>query len=204
VRNGPGVASMRLLIMAPPGAGSRTHAAYLAHHLGVPAISADEAFSAHLSARTQLGIQAQAYVDAGAEVPDRVISETIRNRLVQRGARHGWVLHDHPLSLAQLRALDELCSNCGHTLDAAIFVGVPETLLVGRLVRPGSGDGVDAIESRLRVYEQRIQPVMSAYMRRGILQIVDGRGSDSEVGQRCLAAVSEARSRVAEPGLALG
>jgi len=197
VRTGLGVTSMRVLVMGPPGAGSSTHAAYLAHHLGVPAICAGEVFSAHLSARTQLGLQAKAYVDAGVEVPDRVTSEMTRSRLVHQDARHGWVLHDYPLSLAQVRTLDELCSNCGHTLDAVIFLGVPETLLVSRLLRHGSGDGVEVIESRLRTYGDRIQPVMSAYLRRGILQVVDGRGSDSEVRQRCVAAAAAAQSRVA-------
>ena len=193
----PGVASMRVLIMGPPGAGCSRQAAHLAHNLGVAAISADEAFLAHLSARTQLGLQATAFVDAGLVVPDRVTSEMTRDRLVQQDARHGWVLHDYPLNLAQLCALDELCSNCGHSLDAVIFLGVPETVLVGRLLRPGNDDGVEDIESRLRAYEKRIQPVMSAYMRRGILQVVDGRGSDPEVRQRCVAAAVAAKSRFA-------
>jgi adenylate kinase len=197
VRTRPGGSSMRVLIMGPPGAGSSTQAAYLAHHLGVPAICAGDVFTAHLSARTQLGLHAKAYVDAGVEVPDRVASEMTRNRLVQQDARHGWVLHDYPLTLAQVGALDELCGNCGHTLDAVIFLGVPETLLVSRLLHDGSGDGVEAIESRLRAYGDRIQPVMSAYLRRGILQVVDGRGSDSEVRQRCIAAVAAAQSRAA-------
>ena len=120
-----------------------------------------------------------------------------RDRLVQQDARHGWVLHDYPLSLAQVSALDELCGNCGHTLDAVIFLGVPETVLVSRLLQHGSRDGVEVIESRLRAYEDRIQPVMSAYLRRGILQVVDGRGSDSELRQRCIAAAAAAQSRVA-------
>jgi adenylate kinase len=197
VRAGLGGTSMRLLIMGPPGAGNTTQAAYLAHHLGVPAISAREVFSAHLSAPTQLGLQAKAYVEAGVELPDRVANEMARDRLVRQDARHGWVLHGYPLSLAQVRALDELSSNCGHTLDAVLFLGVPDPLLVGRLLRHGSGDGVEAIESRVRAYGERIQSVMSAYMRRGILQIVDGRGSDPEVRQRCIAAAAAAKSRVA-------
>jgi adenylate kinase len=197
MRTGPGVTSMRVLIMGPPGAGSSRHAAYLAHHLDIPAICAGEVFTEHLSARTQLGLLARAFVDAGVEVPDRISSEMTRSRLVQQDARHGWVLYDYPLSLAQVRALDELCGNCGHTLDAVIFLGVPETLLVSRLLQDTSGDGVEVIESSLRAYGDRIQPVMSAYLRRGILQVVDGRGSDSEVGQRCIAAAAAAQSRVA-------
>lgn len=197
MRTGPPGTSMRLLIMGPPGAGTSRHAAYLAQHLGLPAICAGEVFTGHLSARTQLGLLAKAYVDAGVEVPDRVASEMTRSRLVQQDARHGWVLHGYPLNLAQVGALDELCGNCGHTLDAVIFLGVPETLLVSRLLRRGSGDGVEVIESRLRAYEARIQPVMSAYLRRGILQVVDGRGSDSELRQRCIAAAAAAQSRVA-------
>jgi adenylate kinase len=188
---------MRLLIMGPPGTGKSTQAAYLAHDLGVPSISAGEVFSTHLSAPTQLGLEAKAYLDAGVEVPDRVANEMARDRLVRQDARHGWVLHDYPLSLAQARALDELSSNCGHTLDAVLFLGVPEPALVGRLLHHGSGDGVEAIESRSRIYGDRIQPVMTAYMRRGILQVIDGRGSVSEVRERCLTAAAAARSRVA-------
>jgi adenylate kinase len=193
---------MRLLIMGAPGAGKSTQAAYLAHELGFPAISASDVSRAHVSAPTQLGLEAKVYVDAGLDVPDRVTNEIIRDRLVQQDAKHGWILHGYPRTLAQVNALHELCINCGHTLDAVIFLGVPDRVLVGRLLLQGSGD-VQDLENRLSLYREQTVLIMSAYLRLGVLQVVDGRGSVSEVRERCLAAATGARSRVAQSRFAL-
>jgi adenylate kinase len=127
----------------------------------------------------------------------------IRTRLVQQDAKHGWILHGYPRTLAQMNALDELCTNCGHTLDAVILLGVPDPVLVGRLLPHHRGEVVDGLERRLALDREKTLPLMSAYLRKGILQVVDGRGSASEVGERCLAAAHQARSRLAEPRFAL-
>jgi len=188
---------MRLLIMGLPGSGKRTQAAYLAQDLGVPAISARDVSRSHLYAPTSLGLEAQGHLDRGGGIPDRVTHEMIRDRLVQQDAKYGWLLHGYPRTAAQLDALDELCDNCGHTLDAVILLGVPEPVLLGRLPRRASDDVVAAMERRLRLHREQTDPLVAAYLRRGILTVVDGRGSISEVRARCAAAASDAKSRVA-------
>ena len=54
---------------------------------------------------------------------------------------------------------------------------------------------MEAMESRWRSYRDQTEPLMSAYMRKEIQQVVDGRGSVSEVRERCTAAATAARWR---------
>ena len=65
---------MRAILLGPPGAGKGTQAARLAEHFGIPAISTGDIFRANVKGGTELGKQAQEFMNAGQLVPDSVVS----------------------------------------------------------------------------------------------------------------------------------
>ena len=192
---------MRILLMGPPGAGKGTQAVRLAERLGVPAISTGDIFRANVAALTGLGREAKRYIDVGDYVPDRVTNDMVRDRLAQNDARHGWLLDGYPRTPSQVNELDRFCQDCGHTLDLAIVLGVPERELVRRLLERASSEGrVDDTEAvishRQQVFREQTEPLMEIYHARGILKIVDGRGDVADVTARCLLAAGRDRDAV--------
>ncbi len=63
---------MRIILMGPPGAGKGTQAKVIANHFGIPAISTGDIFRANVAGKTELGVEAQRYMDAGEYVPDEI------------------------------------------------------------------------------------------------------------------------------------
>ena len=61
-----------VILLGPPGAGKGTQASRIAERLGIPAISTGDIFRANMAEGTEIGKQAQAYMDRGEFVPDSV------------------------------------------------------------------------------------------------------------------------------------
>jgi len=56
---------MRVLMIAPPGAGKGTQGALIAAHFGIPHIATGELLRDHVARRTDLGLAVQEYLDRG-------------------------------------------------------------------------------------------------------------------------------------------
>ena len=65
---------MRVLMIAPPGAGKGTQGALIAAHFGIPHIATGELLRDHVARRTALGQAVQTYLDRGELVPDESYS----------------------------------------------------------------------------------------------------------------------------------
>src|SRR5690606_40004561 len=103
----------RIILIGPPGAGKGTQAARLAERLGVPAISTGDIFRANVAQRTELGQQAQRYMDAGEYVPDEVTNATVADPLAPEDASAGVLLDRHPRPEAPGGQLDRLPAQRG-------------------------------------------------------------------------------------------
>ena len=62
---------MRVLMIAPPGAGKGTQGALIAAHFDIPHIATGELLRDHVARRTTLGQAVQTYLDRGDLVPTR-------------------------------------------------------------------------------------------------------------------------------------
>ncbi len=61
---------MRILMIAPPGAGKGTQGALIAAHFDVPHIATGDLLRHHVARRTALGRAVQEYLNRGELVPD--------------------------------------------------------------------------------------------------------------------------------------
>jgi adenylate kinase len=182
-----------LVLMGPPGAGKSTQAKVLAERLGVPAISTGDIFRAQVAGRTELGREAQRYLDAGEYVPDRVTNAMVGERLRADDARSGFVLDGYPRTLEQVEVLDALLSEVGGGLDAAVVLEADPDELVQRLLHRAelehrTDDTEEVVRRRLKVYTEQTVPVIEVYRERGLVIPVDATGGVSEVSQRLLQA----------------
>jgi adenylate kinase len=186
---------MRLLIMGPPGAGKGTQAVRIADHLGIPTISTGDIFRRNLAAGTDLGRQAQAYMDAGEYVPDDVTTAMVADRLAQPDAAQGWLLDGYPRTLAQVEALETMLAAAGTPLDGVIELTVDTDAVVQRLLKRAeiegrADDNETTIRRRMEVYAEQTAPLTQRYDSGGLLRRVDGMGSVDEVTERIVSALN--------------
>lgn len=179
---------MRLVLVGPPGAGKGTQAVRLAERLDVPHISSGDLFRANLRERTELGLAAQRYMDAGELVPDEVTVGMLRERLAEDDAAKGFILDGFPRTAPQADALDELLRAAGDQLDAVVSLEVPGEVLVQRLLGRGRDDDTeDVIRRRQEVYREETAPLLEHYAEQ--LVTVDAVGDIADITDRIVNAL---------------
>jgi len=125
--------SARVIFLGPPGAGKGTQATALAQEWDVPHVATGDMLREGAQKGTRLGLEAKAFMDRGALVPDEVVIGLVDERLAQADAVSGWVLDGFPRTVAQAEALDGLLNRRGLTLDRVVFFDVSRPELLRRL-----------------------------------------------------------------------
>jgi adenylate kinase len=177
---------VRLLLLAPPGAGKGTQGERLAAWSGAQHIAAGDLLRAEAGAGSLLGREIAAYQARGDLVPDRIVLDVLTPAVVEAAARGGYVLDGFPRTLPQATAAAELAARLGVELQAAVYLHAPEAVLTRRLLdRAGPGgradDRSEVIRHRLEVYAEATAPLVAYYTERGILVAVDADQSPDSV-----------------------
>ena len=169
---------MRLLLLAPPGAGKGTQGQQLAAWSGARHIAAGDLLRAEAQAGGGLGRQIAAHQARGDLVPDQIVLDVLTPVVVEAAARGGYILDGFPRTLPQATAAADLAARLGVTLDAAIYLHAPEEVLTRRLLDRASQSGrsddkADVIRHRLQVFTETTGRLVPYYTERGILVAVD-------------------------------
>ena len=190
---------MRVLMIAPPGAGKGTQGALIAAHFDIPHIATGELLRDHVARRTRLGLAVQEYLDRGELVPNQVVLDMVRAELIAaKAAGGGYVLDGIPRSMQQARAAYLIARELGMTADVALHLQAGDAELMRRLLARAalehrSDDTADIIAQRLALYHDVTSPILSWYRDRGILVPVDAMRSAPQVGREILTALEAMR-----------
>jgi adenylate kinase len=206
-----------IVLFGPPGAGKGTQAQRITNSTGLPQVSTGDMLRAAVSAGTQTGMEAKKYMDAGQLVPDEVIIDLIRDRIMEDDAKNGVMFDGFPRTIPQAEALagitkvshviaievpDEkivericgrfTCASCG-----AVFHDIfNPTTVEGKCDSCGSeefkrraDDNADTVLSRLNAYHEQTSPLAQWYDTKGIFHIIDGDRDIDEITQDILKAL---------------
>ena len=193
---------MKLIFLGAPGAGKGTQAEKVSEKLGIPTISTGNIIREALKNKTEMGLKAQSFIEAGKLVPDEVVIGIIKDRLANDDCQNGFILDGFPRTIPQAEALDTM----GIAIDRVIDIEVADEKIVqrmsGRRVCPDCGasyhieykkpakDGVcnacgaslviskdakpEVVLDRLSVYHEQTEPLKDYYGKKGILKEVEG------------------------------
>lgn len=134
---------MRIVLFGPPGSGKGTQASLLKEKYGAAHISTGDTLREAVANKTEVGLQAKAYMEKGELVPDAVVIAIAKDKLASVGEK-GFLLDGFPRTIAQAEALDTALSEINKPLDAVVNLQVDDEELVkrlsGRRVCPGCGE----------------------------------------------------------------
>ncbi len=124
---------MRIVLVGPPGAGKGTQAQFIASHLAIPKVSTGDIFRYNVSAGTDLGKEAKAYMDRGDLVPDKLTVAMVERRLAEDDAQAGFLLDGFPRNVAQAETLKKILADWGLRLDLVLELVVDHDEVIRRL-----------------------------------------------------------------------
>ncbi|MCD8143461.1 MAG: adenylate kinase [Clostridiales bacterium] len=210
---------MKLILLGAPGAGKGTQAEIISKKLNIPTISTGNILRSAVRNGTPVGLKAKAYMDAGALVPDEVIIGVIGERLQEADAQSGYILDGVPRTIAQAEALENAGIQFDAVVSIEVPDAEIEQRMTGRRTCPACGatyhivanppkqegicdlcsealgqrkdDQPETVKSRLATYHEQTEPLKGFYAQRGLLKVVDVRGSVEEVNAAIMKALGE-------------
>lgn len=125
---------MRLVLLGPPGAGKGTQASAIVKKYNIPHISTGDIFRENIKQGTELGKRAKEYIDKGLLVPDDIVVSIVKDRILEKDCKNGFLLDGFPRTLNQGEALDDELSQMNLKLDKVININVEKEVLIERTI----------------------------------------------------------------------
>ena len=192
---------MNLILLGAPGAGKGTQSAKISEKYQIPAIATGDILRAERKAGTELGKQAQAYIEAGKLVPDSVVIGIIKKYMVENNCENGFILDGFPRSIPQAEALEQM----GIRIDAVLSIEVPDEKIIERMsgrrvcscgasyhvvynpprkadvcdkcgeaLYIRADDAAETVKNRLETFHNETEPLKAFYAEKGLLISVEG------------------------------
>jgi adenylate kinase len=195
---------VRLLLLAPPGAGKGTQGDRLAEHFGARHLSTGDLLRAEVTAGTPLGKAVQGALATGDLVPDDLMIELLLEPLTSAAQGGGYILDGFPRNLAQAHRAFEMARDLGVTVNAVLALDAPEDVLRERLLARGESSGraddiSDVIDHRLQVYAKETRPLLDYYEGRGVLRRIDATPEPDVVFQSILDSLADLPESIVPP-----
>ena len=124
---------MVVILFGPPGVGKGTQAVRLVEEISGEHISTGDLLRLARRDGTQLGKQAQGYMDAGELVPDALILDLVRDHVASLASEACLLFDGFPRTTAQADGLDYVLSDVGRQVDRVVLLEASDETLVERM-----------------------------------------------------------------------
>ncbi|MEK6854200.1 MAG: adenylate kinase [Nanoarchaeota archaeon] len=194
--------TVNIVLLGAPGVGKGTYAAILSEKYKIPHISTGNMLREAIAKGADLGKKSKAFIDAGKLVPDKLVTEMVKERLARSDCRNGFLLDGYPRTVAQAKALQQFAAVA---VDAVLNLSAPKKVITDRLGgrrtcskcsavyhiknSPSKKEGVcdkcggklyqrsdekpGIITERLEVYEDKTKPLIDFYRNEKLLFDID-------------------------------
>lgn len=122
-----------LLLFGPPGSGKGTQSELLVENKSFVHLSTGDLFRENIKKGTTVGLEAKALIDAGNLVPDNITVEMLKQAIEALPEGKNFILDGFPRNLNQAELLEALSEELKFTVEAVVFLEVPDKVLFERL-----------------------------------------------------------------------
>lgn len=124
---------MNIILIGAQGSGKGTQSEFLSKTLKLRHVASGDLFRKAFDEKTELGLQAKAYVDRGELVPDEITVAMVLSCIKELDGMAGLLLDGFPRTVAQAQALDTGLQDLGQQIDVVVYLDVPREELFRRL-----------------------------------------------------------------------
>ncbi len=124
---------MLIILLGPPGAGKGTQAERIVKEHLLAYVSTGDILRSAVKAQSTLGRKAKQYMDEGKLVPDELVVEIVKDRLMDPDCAKGALLDGFPRTVVQAEFLEKALPDIGISIDRILSIEVEEEELVERL-----------------------------------------------------------------------
>jgi len=195
-------------MLGAPGSGKGTQAKFITKNYGLPQISTGDLLRDAVKRETDLGIKAKEFLNTGTLVPDEIVLELLKERLLNDDCSNGFILDGYTRNLTQAKQLANITE-----IDLVVNIDVDYGLLVTRITgrrtckkcgaifhlefNPPAQEEVcdkcsgelfqreddieEIVKKRLETYENQTKPLIEHYSNQGILKTIISDGTIDEM-----------------------
>ncbi len=125
--------AINLILLGAPGSGKGTLAKMICAEYGLPHLSTGDMLRKSVKDGTELGERVKHYMNEGKLVPDDIVIDVLRQRLSEKDCECGFIMDGFPRTGKQAEELEEILGEREMSIDAVIYLEVPEEVLISRL-----------------------------------------------------------------------
>jgi len=124
---------MLIILLGPPGAGKGTQAERIVKEHLLAYVSTGDILRSAVKTQSVLGRKAKQYMDEGKLVPDELVVEIVKDRLMDPDCAKGALLDGFPRTVVQAEFLEKALPDIGISIDRVLSIEVEEDELIERL-----------------------------------------------------------------------
>ena len=180
---------MNIIFMGAPGAGKGTQADFVCRERKIAQVSTGEILREAVKNKTEQGMRAKNYMDAGNLLPDEVMISIIEERIQKEDCKKGFLLDGFPRTREQAESLDLILEKLAQSIHRVLFFDVEDDELIKRLLKRAktgerSDDNMESIQNRLKVFKEKTKPVLDYYENKNILYRISGMGKIKDISRK--------------------
>lgn len=185
-----------IIIFGAPGSGKGTQSDLLVQKYGFKHISTGDVLRAEMKNETELGKEANNYIEKGQLIPDNLMISILASTYDSLCPCNGLIFDGFPRTIAQAEALKQMLAERNTEVSVMLELEVAEDILIERLLNRGktsgrADDNLETIKSRLDVYHNQTSPLIEWYKNDGKHHKVNGVGSLEEIHSNLCAIIDQ-------------
>ena len=185
---------MNLVIFGPPGAGKGTQSSFITKKFKLYQLSTGELLREEIKNKTELGLRISSIINSGDLVSDKIVSQLIEKFISKKEFKNRIIFDGYPRNLAQAKNLNNLLTKNDQKIDMVLKLSVSLETIKKRIserknLEKRKDDSEEIAIKRYDTYENNSKPVLEFYKHSGLLKVVNGEASITEINSEISALI---------------